>query len=148
VRSTEPKNWKEAAEMLGEVAHYIPLSEAPPACAWRETEDSSGDPSEDLRRAEAPFLPAIEAAIRRFDIDKRLLLPSREIAYFVGLRVQVAVMFLASLSTHGPHESGKILAYPTGTSFLTIVEWLLLDWWRENGYYAAAGFQLLEECDW
>jgi len=146
MKFNEPKNWEEASQMLHEAVVYIPSDEAPPACAWQVKEVLSGDPAEELRQAEAPFLPDIEKAIRRFDIDKRLVLASKEVAYFVGLRAQVAEQFLASLSTHGPHESESILAYPAHTSFLTIIEWLLLDWWREHGYDEACKLALLDEC--
>ena len=145
MRFNEPKNWREAAEILSAAFHYFSLSDAPLACAWHVIRDGESDPSADLRRAEAPFLPTIESAIRRFDIDKRLVAPSPEVAYFVGLRAQVASLFLLTLSTHGPNDSESILAYPTGTSFLTTIEWLLLDWWREHGYDAAWKLQLFEE---
>ncbi len=131
--------------MLSAAFNYFSLSEAPASCAWQVIQNAGGDPSEDLRRAEAPFLSTIEASIRRFGIDKRLVSPSQEVAYFVGLRAHVGALFLLTLSTDGPHDSQSILAYPVGTPFLTTIEWLLLDWWREHGYDAAWKLQLFEE---
>jgi hypothetical protein len=142
----EPQSWSEAAKMLATAFPYFSLEEAPKACLWQVIRNAESDPSADLRRAEEPFLQSIEAVIRRFDIDKRLVSPSLEIAYFIGLRAHVASLFLATLSTHGPNDSESIVAYPTNKPFLKIIEWLLLDWWRENGYDAACKFQLFDEC--
>ena len=145
MKLTEPKNWPELADMLDSAFAFMPLDEPPLACIWSIVRDTSGDDAEELRQAEAPFLREIEAAIRRLDIDRQLVSRSPEVAYFVSLRCQVASRFVASLTTDGPLESASILAYPTGTRFLTIAEWLLLDWWRAHGYTAACALRLLEE---
>ena len=146
MKLVEPKNWPELATMLESAFDYIPLDEPPPGCEWSVVREASSDAAAELRQVEAHLLPTIEAAIRRIDIDRQLLVQSPAAAYFVSLRAQVASQFVASLTTHGPQDASSILAYPTGTRFLTIAGWLLLDWWREHGYDAACRLALYDEC--
>ena len=125
-------NWTTfAVTFLGQL-RYIPHDEAPRECASRVGE-TQADIGAGYRRAEAPFVSAIESTIRTLCSAASLPVVSSEIAYFLGLRAAVLGPFLFELSVRaGPNLHSTIIPFPSLPSE-RVVEWLLIDWWRDHG---------------
>jgi hypothetical protein len=154
-------NWTTfAEEFLEEFCARFPRdlrAKAPPGCEWI-IGPTLGRMEGDFRRAETPFTVEIERVIRTicgveggdFTIET-----SREVAYFLGLRGGVVASFLMDLDVEVGPKASPLKNPDAGPLTMTIIpfpmqpahkvmQWLLIDWWREHGPWRACLDRLTE----
>jgi hypothetical protein len=111
---------------------YIPHDEAPPECAWA-LGATCEETQSNYKRAEAPFVPQIDEAIRTLCKTGSATTPSEAVAYFLGLRFIVLDYFFARFSIrNNPSSFLTIIPFPSLPP-TRVLEWFLTDWWREWG---------------
>jgi hypothetical protein len=141
----KPKhNWSTFAAPFLDLFPYIPHDEAPKECAWA-LGATLKETSNNYKQSEAPFLSEIEEWIRTFCKAGSAPAPSKAIAYFLGLRSAVLHCFLQkfSIGIGSNFAELTIIPFPSRPVF-KIVEWFLLDWWRNQGASEVAEFVHLE----
>jgi len=113
----------------------------------------------DFRRAEAPFIPEIERVIRAICNAEQLEVSdeiSRGATYFLGLRGTLVLDFLMDLDVEIGGPATPLNSPDAGPLTMTIIpfpalpahevmQWLLIDWWREHGADRACCDRLLLE---
>jgi|SRR6516164_9781895 hypothetical protein len=102
----------------------------------------------DFRGAEKPFRAEIEAAVR-VRCSGRSAASSAEVRYFVAVRGYVVIWFLRhfqiSREMPGCREvSETIFPFPDARPWPGIIEWLMIDWWKQHGSWLAALLKLEE----
>jgi len=143
----DPPNWVTFVEWFAEFGRafrLIPHEQAPPRASW-SLGATYKETLENYKRAEAPFVPQIEEAIRRLCKTGHVSVPSVSVAYFLGLRPIILLFFLSKFSiTAGPDTYVSILPFPSLPP-LGVAQWLLIDWWRCWGPRELVGQRLQEQ---
>lgn len=108
----------------------------PSECAWAIGE-TQAQLDKDFRRAEAQFGPAIESATRDFCRDPKSTHDvSPAVSYFLSVRGRVLGGLFQQLTVEtspGTFESiHTIIPFPS-KPLNEVLEWFLIDWWREHG---------------
>ncbi len=137
---SDPQNWFEFATRFVGLFDYIPVQQAPEGCSWRLGSDWE-TVEHDLEAVEARHAPAIQAAIERLCTTDSTGPVSPQVRYFLGLRGAVLEDFLLSLSA----GQSSVFPYPSGVPTLSILRWLLVDWWRVHGARHACKLRLQED---
>jgi hypothetical protein len=138
-------NWSTFAACFIGLFPYIPHDEVPQGCACA-LGATLKETSNNYKQAEAPFLSEIEEWIRTFCKVGSAPAPSKSIAYFLGLRCAVleCIFLKFSIGIGSNFTQSTIIPFPS-LPVLQIVEWFLLDWWRNQGALEVAKFLHLED---
>ena len=149
--SGEKHNWAtfaEFAEGFFERFSHDLRAKPPPECKWI-VGPTLARIDVDFLRAEAPFIKEIEEVIGAIGNDTSGSVStetSRGGAYFLGVRSDVIRGFLMELVVGTDPHSGSnwtIIPFP-GKRANEVLQWLLLDWWREHGPFRACEIRLRE----
>ncbi len=127
---------------------------APPGVKWNigklpTYETMLGNPNgfeADLLRIEKPLVSEIETVIRA-RCSGRSVPTSTEVQYWLAVRAYVVLWYVGRLeiAREVPGSEGAtetIIPFPDALPWPRIIEWLLIDWWKENGPWIAALLRL------
>jgi len=115
---------------------------------WETVEGNPDGFDADFLLTEKPFRAEIETSIRA-RCSGRSASISVEVRYFIGVRAYVVIWFLRQFEISRELPGCKdvcetIIPFPDARSWAAIIEWLMINWWREHGPWLAALLRLEE----
>lgn len=135
-----PHNWLTfwvRFKTIAEDCEWLPLiphNQAPKECRWARGATLQ-ETACNYKQAEDRFLSEIETAVR-IPVPGR----SRPVLYFLGTRATVVEEFLAGY----PALIATIIPFPSLRQ-QRVLEWFLIDWWRQSGTLEMARSRYLKD---
>ena len=85
-------------------------------------------------RLETPYVKEVERCLRVLISKGSCKMPSKEVQYYLGFRIDVVIAFVSLIVT-----KDRFMPFSIRTNE-EIILWLLIDWWKERGAIAAYTF--------